>query len=110
MPSNNEDEEEQQQQQYNNVNIEQNLLNTISSNSYGIETILKSGEVLFLPSYWFHYIIGLQKNSQCNVRLHNQNTSNNGEDEIDDEEDEGNENENENSEFGGRIDVSSERC
>lgn len=115
MPSNNEDEEEQQQQQqqqYNNRNIEQNLLNTISSNSYGIETILKSGEVLFLPSYWFHYIIGLQKNSQCNVRLHNHSTNtNNGEDDDDDdEEDEGNENENENFEFGGRIDVSSERC
>ncbi|OEU11989.1 hypothetical protein FRACYDRAFT_245114 [Fragilariopsis cylindrus CCMP1102] len=111
LPSNNDEDEQQQQQQqyYNNVNIEQNLLNTISSNSYGIETILKSGEVLFLPSYWFHYIIGLQKNSQCNVRLHNHSTSNSGEDENDDEED-ANENENENFEFGGRIDVSSERC
>jgi Cupin-like domain len=33
-----------------------------------LETVLKAGEVLFLPSYWFHYIIGLQKNAQCNVR------------------------------------------
>ncbi|KAG7370434.1 cupin-like domain containing protein [Nitzschia inconspicua] len=33
-----------------------------------VETVLKAGEVLFLPSYWFHYIIGLQKNAQCNVR------------------------------------------
>lgn len=33
-----------------------------------VETVLKAGEVLFVPSHWFHYIIGLQKNAQCNVR------------------------------------------
>jgi hypothetical protein len=33
-----------------------------------IETVLREGEVLFIPSFWFHYIVGLQKNVQCNVR------------------------------------------
>jgi hypothetical protein len=90
-----------------------NLVNNITSNAYGIETILKSGEVLFLPSYWFHYIIGLQKNAQCNVRIH-ENDNNDGEEEEENEEDndgeDDGENNNKSSEFGGRIDVSSERC
>jgi hypothetical protein len=25
-------------------------------------------QVLYIPSHWFHYIISLQKSSQCNVR------------------------------------------
>lgn len=33
-----------------------------------IETVLKEGEVLYLPSHWFHYIISVQKSAQCNVR------------------------------------------
>jgi Cupin-like domain len=33
-----------------------------------VENVVKTGEVLFIPSHWFHYIIGLQKNAQCNVR------------------------------------------
>lgn len=33
-----------------------------------VETVLKSGEVLYIPSHWFHYIISLQKSAQCNVR------------------------------------------
>jgi len=36
--------------------------------SQAIDTVLKSGEVLYIPSYWFHYIISLQKSAQCNVR------------------------------------------
>ena len=40
-----------------------------ASNALGIETILKAGEVLYIPSHWFHYIIGLQKNIQCNVHI-----------------------------------------
>eukprot|EP00934_Nitzschia_sp_Nitz4_P007102 Nitzschia sp. Nitz4//scaffold332_size19022//5232//7076//NITZ4_008739-RA/size19022-processed-gene-0.18-mRNA-1//1//CDS//3329548198//7092//frame0 len=36
--------------------------------SLAVETVLKAGEVLSIPSHWFHYIIGLQKNAQCNVR------------------------------------------
>jgi len=33
-----------------------------------LETVVKAGEVLFLPSFWFHYIVSLQKSAQCNVR------------------------------------------
>lgn len=33
-----------------------------------LETVLKAGEVLYIPSHWFHYIISLQKSAQCNVR------------------------------------------
>lgn len=29
-----------------------------------LETVLKAGEVLYLPSHWFHYIISLQKSAQ----------------------------------------------
>lgn len=36
--------------------------------SYAVETVLKAGEVLYLPSFWFHYIVSLQKSAQCNVR------------------------------------------
>ena len=32
------------------------------------EVILKPGEVLYLPTYWFHYIISLNINFQCNTR------------------------------------------
>jgi len=39
-----------------------------ASTSEAVETVLKAGEVLFVPSHWFHYIIGLQRNAQCNVR------------------------------------------
>ncbi|KAL3925264.1 MAG: hypothetical protein SGARI_005874, partial [Bacillariaceae sp.] len=39
-----------------------------AKNAMAVETVLKAGEILFIPSYWFHYIIGLQKNAQCNVR------------------------------------------
>mmetsp|Transcript_11789 Transcript_11789/g.32669 ORF Transcript_11789/g.32669 Transcript_11789/m.32669 type:complete len:711 (+) Transcript_11789:258-2390(+) len=33
-----------------------------------LETVLKAGEVMFLPSFWFHYIVSVQKSAQCNVR------------------------------------------
>lgn len=36
--------------------------------SSAVETVLKSGEVLYIPSHWFHYITSLQKSAQCNVR------------------------------------------
>ncbi len=39
-----------------------------SKNGMAIETVLKAGEVLYIPSHWFHYIISLQKSAQCNVR------------------------------------------
>lgn len=33
-----------------------------------VETVLKAGEVLYIPSFWFHYIISVQKSAQCNAR------------------------------------------
>ncbi len=33
-----------------------------------VETILKAGEVLYIPSLWFHYITSLQFSAQCNSR------------------------------------------
>jgi hypothetical protein len=33
-----------------------------------VETVLKAGEVLYLPSYWIHYIVSLELNMQCNCR------------------------------------------
>lgn len=39
-----------------------------AATSQAVETVLKQGEVLYIPSHWFHYIISLQKSAQCNVR------------------------------------------
>jgi len=39
-----------------------------ASTSQALETVLKQGEVLYIPSHWFHYIVSLQKSAQCNVR------------------------------------------
>ena len=36
--------------------------------SHAVETVLKPGEVLYIPSHWFHTVISLQKSVQCNVR------------------------------------------
>jgi len=33
-----------------------------------ISTVLKEGEILYVPTGWFHYITSLQKSAQCNVR------------------------------------------
>jgi hypothetical protein len=33
-----------------------------------IDTIVREGEVLYIPSFWFHYIISLQYSIQCNSR------------------------------------------
>lgn len=32
------------------------------------EIILQPGDVLYVPSYWFHYIVSLNVNFQCNCR------------------------------------------
>ena len=34
-----------------------------------IDTILQRGEVLFVPSWWFHYIVSLEYSVQCNTRF-----------------------------------------
>jgi len=33
-----------------------------------IDTIVREGEILYIPSYWFHYIISLEYSVQCNSR------------------------------------------
>jgi ribosomal protein L16 Arg81 hydroxylase len=32
------------------------------------EVILQPGDVLYLPTHWFHYIVSLELNFQCNAR------------------------------------------
>ena len=32
------------------------------------EVVLQAGDVLYLPTNWFHYIISLELNFQCNTR------------------------------------------
>ena len=32
------------------------------------QVVLKAGEVLYIPSYWFHYIVSLGQSVQCNTR------------------------------------------
>jgi hypothetical protein len=34
----------------------------------GLETILKEGQVLYVPSHWIHYIVSLDISVQCNCR------------------------------------------
>lgn len=38
------------------------------ANVNAIDTIVRSGEVLYIPSYWFHYIVSLNYSIQCNSR------------------------------------------
>eukprot|EP00587_Corethron_hystrix_P013981 CAMPEP_0113305324 /NCGR_PEP_ID=MMETSP0010_2-20120614/4988_1 /TAXON_ID=216773 ORGANISM="Corethron hystrix, Strain 308" /NCGR_SAMPLE_ID=MMETSP0010_2 /ASSEMBLY_ACC=CAM_ASM_000155 /LENGTH=149 /DNA_ID=CAMNT_0000159703 /DNA_START=365 /DNA_END=814 /DNA_ORIENTATION=+ /assembly_acc=CAM_ASM_000155 len=45
---------------------EQNLREAATSPA--LETVVKRGEVLYLPSHWFHYITSLQMSAQCNTR------------------------------------------
>jgi hypothetical protein len=37
-------------------------------NVKSIETIVRTGEVLYVPSFWFHYIVSLDYSIQCNSR------------------------------------------
>ena len=39
-----------------------------AGDSLALDTVLKAGEVLYIPSHWFHYITSLQKSAQCTVR------------------------------------------
>jgi hypothetical protein len=39
-----------------------------AANAEQVETVVKQGEALYIPAHWFHYIIGLQKSTQCNCR------------------------------------------
>jgi hypothetical protein len=33
-----------------------------------IDTILRTGQVLYIPTYWFHYMVSLRYSIQCNSR------------------------------------------
>jgi len=33
-----------------------------------VDLILEAGDVLYLPSFWFHYIVSLDRSMQCNSR------------------------------------------
>ena len=33
-----------------------------------IDTVMHAGEVLYIPSYWFHYVVSLDYSIQCNSR------------------------------------------
>ena len=33
-----------------------------------IDTIVREGEVLYIPSFWFHYVVSLDYSIQCNSR------------------------------------------
>lgn len=52
---------------YHMSEIERKWLERAGS-ALALETVLKQGEVLYIPSHWFHYIVSLQKSAQCNVR------------------------------------------
>ena len=50
------------------TNITSIKLNPKLYNSKAIETIVSMGEILFIPSYWFHYIVTQDAVIQCNAR------------------------------------------
>jgi len=33
-----------------------------------VDTIVRAGEILYIPSFWFHYIVSLKYSIQCNSR------------------------------------------
>ena len=49
------------------VNLERVHANEIR-NVRSIQTIVRAGEVLYIPSFWFHYIVSLNYSIQCNAR------------------------------------------
>lgn len=43
-------------------------LSLLVNNATSTEVVLQAGDVLYLPAYWFHFIISLTTNMQCNTR------------------------------------------
>lgn len=43
-------------------------LSLLVNRATSTEVVLQAGDVLYLPSYWFHFIISLDTNMQCNTR------------------------------------------
>ena len=39
-----------------------------SADARAIDTVVREGEVLYIPSFWIHYIISLKYSIQCNTR------------------------------------------
>ncbi|EGD76785.1 hypothetical protein PTSG_08136 [Salpingoeca rosetta] len=37
-------------------------------NAMAAQVVLRAGDVLYIPSYWFHYIVSTGVNAQCNTR------------------------------------------
>jgi hypothetical protein len=33
-----------------------------------VDTIVQTGEVLYIPAYWFHFVISMEYSFQCNSR------------------------------------------
>jgi ribosomal protein L16 Arg81 hydroxylase len=33
------------------------------------EVVLQAGDLLYLPTYWFHYVVSLNTNYECNSRF-----------------------------------------
>jgi ribosomal protein L16 Arg81 hydroxylase len=52
-----------------------NEINKIERNDFfninATEVVLEAGEVLYIPSFWFHYIVSLDNSIQCNARSGN---------------------------------------
>ena len=42
--------------------------NTSFCDIKAIQTVVKEGEMLYIPSFWFHYIVSLDYSIQCNSR------------------------------------------
>ncbi|GAX23087.1 hypothetical protein FisN_15Hh010 [Fistulifera solaris] len=51
-----------------NMSLEEREWLEKAATALSVETVLKRGEVLYIPSHWFHYIISVQQSAQCNVR------------------------------------------
>lgn len=41
---------------------------TFAKNAQGNEVVLEAGDAMYLPTFWFHYIVSLELNFQCNTR------------------------------------------
>jgi hypothetical protein len=39
-----------------------------TAHARGNEVVLQAGDALYLPTFWFHYIVSLELNFQCNTR------------------------------------------
>ena len=52
----------------NNNNAKNNNEPSSFCGTPAVDLVLEEGDVLYLPSFWFHYIVSLDKSVQCNSR------------------------------------------